>query len=59
VPPRKTTKNKVRIPKELKYDLVTPVIPPRVIVEGDVLGAVGSLRFSDHDLAYMKEIFIV
>jgi hypothetical protein len=55
VPPRKPTKKLVRLPKEPKYDLITPVIPLGVSIEGDMLGAVGSLRFSNHDIEYMKK----
>jgi hypothetical protein len=55
VPPRNPTTKQVRLPKEPKYDLVTPMIPPGVTVEGDMLGAVGSLKFSDHDLADLKK----
>jgi len=55
VPPRKPTTKHVRLPKEMKYDLVTLVIPPRVIVEGYMLGTLGSLWFSDHDLEYLKK----
>jgi hypothetical protein len=54
VPPRNPTTKKFRLHKELKYDLVTPVIPPRVIFEGDMLGVKGSLRFSDHDIVDLK-----
>jgi hypothetical protein len=39
----------------VKYDMVTPVIPPGVTVEGDMLGAIGNLRYSDHDLEDLKK----
>jgi hypothetical protein len=35
--------------------MVTPVIPPGVTVEGDMLGVIGSLRYSDHDLTDLKK----
>jgi hypothetical protein len=54
VPPRNPTTKKFRLHKELKYDLVTPVITPRVIFKGDMLGVKGSLRFSDHDIVDLK-----
>jgi len=54
-PPRNPTTKQVRPQKEPKYNLVTPVIPPGVIVEGDMLGLVGSLIFLDHDLADIKK----
>ena len=54
MPPRNPTTKKFRLHKELKYDLVTPVIPPRVIFEGDMLGVKGSLRFFDHDIVDLK-----
>jgi hypothetical protein len=38
VPPRKPTTKQVKLPKELKYELVEPEIPPRVIIEEDMLG---------------------
>jgi len=55
VPPRKPTPKQVRLPMEPKYNLVTLVIPPEVTVEGDMLGTIGSLKFSDHDLAVLKK----
>jgi hypothetical protein len=43
------------MPKEMKYDLFTSVIPLGVTIEGDMLGVVGSLRFSEHDMEDMKK----
>jgi hypothetical protein len=45
----------VRLQKEAKYAMVTPVIPPGVTVEGDMLGEIESLRYSDHDLSDAKK----
>ena len=53
MPPRKL--KHVKLPKEPKYELVEPKIPPRVIIEGDMLGAVGNLKFADHDLEDIKK----
>jgi hypothetical protein len=54
-PPRKPTTKQVRLHKEVKYDMVTPVILPGVTVKGDRLGVIGSLRFSDRDLTDLKK----
>jgi len=54
VPPRKPTAKQVRLQKEANYDLVTPLIPPKVVVEKDMLGMAGNLIFSDQNLAYLK-----
>jgi hypothetical protein len=50
IPPRKETAPQVRVPTNGKYPLVTPGIPPGVIVEGDMLGKVVALKFVDHDI---------
>jgi hypothetical protein len=50
VPPGMPKTKNVRLPKDMQYDLVTQTISPGVIKEGDMLGAVGSLRFPYHDL---------
>jgi hypothetical protein len=55
VPPRKLTTKQIRLEKETKYDMVTPVIPPGVTIDGDMLGAIGNLRYADHDLVYLKK----
>jgi hypothetical protein len=55
IPPRKSSTNLVNLQKEEKYDLVEPEIPPGVIVEGDMLGAIPSLKFTDHDLSDEKK----
>lgn len=44
------------MPKKAKYPLVTPDIPPDIIIEGDhdlahLMGKVVALKFSDHDIA--------
>jgi hypothetical protein len=55
VPPRKPTTKQVKLPKEPKYELVEPEIPPGVIIEGDMLGTVGNMKFADHDLEDIKK----
>jgi hypothetical protein len=35
--------------------MVTPVIPPGVTVEGDVIGAIGNLRYPCHNLVDLKK----
>jgi hypothetical protein len=49
IPPRKDTTNPVNLSKDGKYKLVEPEIPPRVIVEEDMLGLIPSLKYVDHD----------
>jgi hypothetical protein len=51
IPPRKPSTNLVNLQKEAKCDLVEPKIPSGVIVEGDMLRAIPSLKFVDHDLS--------
>jgi hypothetical protein len=48
-------KNPVNLQKEAKYELMEPKIPRGVIVEGDMLGAMSSLKFVDHDLSNEKK----
>jgi hypothetical protein len=55
VPPRKPTTKQVKLPKETKYELVEPEIPPGVIIEGDMLGTIGNLKYADHDLEDVKK----
>jgi hypothetical protein len=55
IPPRKMTVKPVRLQKEAKYELVEPEIPPGVIVEEDMLGAVENMKFADHDLSDEKK----
>jgi len=55
LPPRKLTTKQIKLEKETKYDMVTPVIPPGVTIDGDMLGAIGNLRYADHDLVYLKK----
>jgi hypothetical protein len=55
VPPIKPTMEQVRLQKEDMYDMVTPMIPPGATIKGDILGAIGNLRYSDHDLEYLKK----
>jgi hypothetical protein len=50
IPPRKDTAPQVRLPKDAKYPLVMPEIPPGVIIEGDLMGKVVALKFLDHDI---------
>jgi hypothetical protein len=47
--PKKPTTMLVRLPKEMKHDLVASMTPPGVSIEGYMLGVVGSLQFLDHD----------
>jgi hypothetical protein len=35
--------------------MVILVIPPKVTIKGDMLGAIGNLRYSDHDLTDLKK----
>jgi hypothetical protein len=55
VPPMKLTTNQIKLPKEPKYELLKPEIPLGVIIEEDMLGAVGNLKFVDHDLENVKK----
>jgi hypothetical protein len=55
VPPRKSTIKQVRIQKETKYDMVTPMIPPSVTIEGELLHAIQKLRYSNHNLADLEK----
>jgi hypothetical protein len=41
--------------QEVKYDLVKLEIPPGVIIEEDMLDAVGILRYAYHELTYMTK----
>jgi hypothetical protein len=50
IPPQKDTRPQVKVPKNGKYPLATPKIPPSVIVEGDMLGNIVALKFVDHDI---------
>jgi hypothetical protein len=50
IPPRKDTAPHVILPMDAKYLLVTPKIPPNFIIEGDMMGKVIVLKFSDHDI---------
>jgi len=45
----------VKLQKELKYELVEPEIPLGVIIKDDMLNAVGSLRYANHDLTNMNK----
>jgi hypothetical protein len=56
VPPRKPKKKQVKLQKEVNYDMVTLVIPLGVTVEGDMLGTIGNLRYSNHDLENLNKI---
>jgi hypothetical protein len=40
----------VKVPADGKYPLATSKIPLGVIVEGDMLGKIVSLKFVDHDI---------
>jgi len=51
VPQKKSKTKQVKLPKELKYELVELDIPLRVIIEDDMLGAVGNMKYANHDLA--------
>jgi hypothetical protein len=53
--PRKPSTKSVRLQKEAKYKLVEPKIPLGVIINEDMLGTVGSLRYVDHDITDMKK----
>jgi hypothetical protein len=55
VPPRKSTTKQVKLPNEPKYQLVKPEIPLGLIIEGDMLGAIGNMKYADHDLADIKK----
>jgi hypothetical protein len=53
--PRKLTTKQVILQKQVKYDMVTPVIPLGVTIEGDMLGEIESMRYSNHDLGDFKK----
>jgi len=55
VAPTKPIAKLVNLPKEPKYDLIAPEIPLEVNIEGDMLGTIGNLKFSYHDLENMKK----
>jgi len=55
VPLKKPTTKQVKLPKELKYELLELEIPPGVIVEEDMLDAIGNLKYVDHDLTDIKK----
>ena len=52
---RKDTAPQVRLPEDSKYPLVTPDIPPDVIIEGDLMGKVVALKFLDHGIKYAQK----
>jgi hypothetical protein len=51
----KSTGNQDKLPKELKYEIVEPEIPPGLIIEGDMSGTIENLNFADHDLVDIKK----
>jgi hypothetical protein len=55
IPFRKDIAPHVILSKDAKYPLVTLDIPPGVIIEGDPMGKVVSLKFSDHDITYAQK----
>jgi hypothetical protein len=55
VPPRKLIEKQVILQKEVKYNMVTLVIPLGVTIEGDMLGEIENMRYSDHDLGDLKK----
>jgi hypothetical protein len=50
IPLRKESAPHDGMPKDMKYPLVTPDIPPGVVIEGDLMGKVAALNFSNHDI---------
>jgi hypothetical protein len=55
IPPRKDTTPQVWVAANGKYPVVTPEIPLAVIVKGDKLGKVATLKFVDHDITNMQK----
>jgi hypothetical protein len=55
VPPRNPSTKQFKLPKKLKYEIFEPKIPVGVIIEENMLGVVGNLKFVDHKLAYIKK----
>jgi hypothetical protein len=55
ITPIKSSVKLVKLQKEENYEIMEPKIPPIVIVEGDILGAVSSLKFANHDLLDKKK----
>jgi hypothetical protein len=55
IPPRKLSTKPVNLQKEVKYDLLEPKVLPGVITEGDMLGAIPSLKFIYHNLLKKKK----
>ena len=50
VPLRKYNVSQFKVPVDEKYPLETSLVPPSVIIEGDMLGKVSSLNFVYHNM---------
>jgi hypothetical protein len=42
--------SQVKVPVDGKYPLETSLVPPGVIIEGDMLGKVDTLKFVDQNI---------
>jgi hypothetical protein len=50
VPLKKDNTSQIKVLADGKYPLETSLVPPGVIIEGDMLDKVVSLKFMDHDI---------
>jgi hypothetical protein len=50
IPLRKDNVPQFKVPKDKKYPLATPTIPPSVSIEEDMIGNISTLKFVDHDI---------
>jgi hypothetical protein len=50
IPPRKSSTKSVNLQKDAKYPLAEPKIPEGLIVEGDMLGLIPTLKYANHDI---------
>jgi hypothetical protein len=56
VPLRKDNAPHVILLKDAKYPLVMPEIPQSVIIEGDLMGKVDALNFSNHNIKNAQKV---
>jgi hypothetical protein len=55
IPSRKPSTKQVHLQKDAKYFLWSHLIPEGVIVEGDMLGLIPTLKYVDHDITDEKK----
>jgi hypothetical protein len=53
--PRNSLAEHVHLYKEVIYPLVDPLIPEGIIIEGDMLGLIPTLKYVDHDITDEKK----